>query len=117
MKSRMIENLTASTALAQHSSREPSGDPSPGDLGSSMMAPPVTRRALLLGGAAAVVRARLATAQSPTTPLELDDASRLNRVSVARHWRPAQVNGEAGPAAPPAQPEPSAQEGQGVTLG
>jgi hypothetical protein len=34
-------------------------------------------------------------AQSPATALQLDGASRLNRVSIARHWQPAQVTSDA----------------------
>jgi FAD/FMN-containing dehydrogenase len=56
----------------------------------------ISRRALLAGGvAAAVVPVLPAGAQSPPTPLVLDDASRLDAVTVARHWRPASVAGEA----------------------
>jgi FAD/FMN-containing dehydrogenase len=58
--------------------------------------PLISRRALLAGGVAAAVGPVLpAGAQSPPKPLVLDDASRLNAVTVARHWRPASVTGEA----------------------
>jgi FAD/FMN-containing dehydrogenase len=58
--------------------------------------PPLPRRALLAGAlAAAAAPARPAAAQSPPKPLVLDDASRLNAVPVARHWRPASVTGDA----------------------
>ena len=56
----------------------------------------VSRRALLgTGAAAAIVHALPAGAQGPPKPLFLDDASRLNAMRVARHWRPASVAGEA----------------------
>lgn len=58
--------------------------------------PALSRRALIVGGAAAAtVGALPAAAQSPPAPLQLDDASRLNRVTIARHWRPSQVGGDA----------------------
>src|SRR5262249_58372505 len=55
----------------------------------------VSRHALLVGAAAAAVGVRPAAAQTPAPPLQLDDASRRNRIAIARHWRPAQVTWDA----------------------
>jgi FAD/FMN-containing dehydrogenase len=80
----------------------------------------VTRRALLVGGAAAVVRVRQAAAQNPAAPAApqaLDDASRLNRVSIARHWRPAQVTGDAWLDALRAELKAAASQGRPVSVG
>jgi hypothetical protein len=56
---------------------------------------PVSRRALLgAAAAAAVLEVLPAGAQSPSRPLLLDDASRLNAVPIARHWRPGSMTGE-----------------------
>src|SRR2546423_14555209 len=57
---------------------------------------PISRRTLLRTGAAAVILHALpAEAQAPSKRLSLDDASRLDAVPIARHWRPAQATGDA----------------------
>jgi FAD/FMN-containing dehydrogenase len=83
------------------------------------LAPPLSRRALLGAGAAAALLPTLpAAAQTPAKPpLVLDDASRLNAVPVARHWRPAQVTGEAWLDALRAELKSAATEGRPVSIG
>ncbi|HEU4369074.1 MAG TPA: FAD-binding oxidoreductase [Methylomirabilota bacterium] len=79
---------------------------------------PVSRRRLLgTGAAAALLRALPAAAQGPPKPLLLDDASRLNAVPVARHWRPARVTGEAWLHALRAELTVAAVEGRPVSVG
>ncbi len=79
---------------------------------------PLSRRALLgTGAAAALLQALPAAAQGPAKPLVLDDASRLNAVPVARHWRPAQVTGEAWLGALRAELKAAAAEGRPVSVG
>jgi len=79
---------------------------------------PLSRRALLgTGAAAALLQVLPATAQRPATPLVLDDASRLNAVPVARHWRPARVTGEAWLGALRAELKAAAAEGRPVSIG
>src|SRR5438876_4143659 len=77
----------------------------------------ISRRALLAGAAAAVLPARPAAPQSPPRPLVLDDASRLNAVPVARHWRPASVIGEAWLDALRAELRAAAAEHRPVSVG
>jgi FAD/FMN-containing dehydrogenase len=80
--------------------------------------PAISRRALLAAGAAAaIVRTLPAGAQAPPRPLHLDDASRLNAVPVARHWRPARVTGEAWLAALRAELKAAAAAGRPVAVG
>ncbi len=79
---------------------------------------PISRRALLRTGAAAAVLTTLpAGAQSLPKPLLLDDASRLNAVPIARHWRPARVTGEAWLDALRAELKAAAAEGRPVAVG
>jgi FAD/FMN-containing dehydrogenase len=79
---------------------------------------PISRRTLLRGSAAAaVVGTAPAWAQSPARPLLLDDASRLNAVPIARHWRPGQVTGEAWLAALRAELKAAAAERRPVVVG
>ena len=79
---------------------------------------PTSRRTLLVtGAAAAVLQALPATAQPPTAPLSLDDASRLNATPIARHWRPPVVTGEAGIAALRAELKAAVAEGRPVSIG
>jgi FAD/FMN-containing dehydrogenase len=78
---------------------------------------PVTRRALLVGAATVAVRTRSAAAETPATALQLDDASRLNRVPIARHWRPTQVTGDAWLDALRAELKAAAAEGRPVSVG
>jgi FAD/FMN-containing dehydrogenase len=79
---------------------------------------PISRRALLRGAAAAAVLEALpAGAQGPSRPLVLDDASRLNAVPIARHWRPGAVTGEAWLAALRAELKAAAAEGRPVAVG
>ena len=81
---------------------------------------PVTRRALLVGGAVTAVRVRRAAAQNPAAPAApqaLDDASRLNRVSIARHWRPTQVTGDLWLDALRAELKAAASQGRPVSVG
>ena len=79
---------------------------------------PLSRRALLgTGAAAALLQVLPAAAQRPATPLVLDDASRLNAVPVARHWRPARVTGEAWLGALRAELKAAAAEGRPVSIG
>src|SRR5215510_3577454 len=77
----------------------------------------VSRRAVLVGAAAAAVAVRPAAAQTPAPPLQLDDASHLNRVTIARHWRPAQVTGDAWLDALRAELKAAATEGRPVSVG
>jgi len=91
--------------------------PGPGRPGGSGTGAPVTRRALLVGAAAAAIRARSATAQAPAPPLQLDDASHLNRVPIARHWRPAQVTGDAWLDALRAELKAAAADGRPISVG
>src|SRR5215470_7577539 len=79
----------------------------------------VSRRALLVGATAAAIGARSATAagQTPATALQLDDASKLNRVTIARHWRPAQVTGDAWLDALRAELKAAASQGRPVSVG
>ena len=79
---------------------------------------PISRRALLgTGAAAAIVHALPARAQSPPKPLLLDDASRLNAVPVARHWRPSSVTGEEWLGVLRAELKAAAAEGRPVSVG
>jgi len=79
---------------------------------------PLSRRALLgTGAAVALLQVLPAAAQRPATPLVLDDASRLNAVPVARHWRPARVTGEAWLGALRAELKAAAAEGRPVSIG
>jgi FAD/FMN-containing dehydrogenase len=77
----------------------------------------VSRRTLLAGAAATAIVARSAAAQTPATPLQLDDASHLNRITIARHWRPAQVTGDAWLEALRAELKAAAKEGRPVSVG
>src|SRR5262249_40214574 len=85
----------------------------------------VSRRALLVGAAAAAVGVRPAAARAPRRrrrhppppPLQLDDASRLNRIAIARHWRPAQVTGDAWLDALRAELKAAASQGRPVSVG
>jgi FAD/FMN-containing dehydrogenase len=78
----------------------------------------ISRRALLGSGAAAALLTSLpAGAQTTPRPLLLDDASRLNAVPVARHWRPAEVIGEAWLEALRAELKAAAAEGRPVVVG
>ena len=79
--------------------------------------PPVTRRALLIGAGSAVVRPGPASAQTTPAPPQLDDASHLNRTTIARHWRPTQVTGEAWLDALKAELKRAAAEGRPVSVG
>ncbi len=79
---------------------------------------PISRRALLAtGAAAALLEALPAGAQSVAKPLLLDDASRLNAVPVARHWRPAQITGQAWLDALRAELKAAAVDGRPVSVG
>jgi FAD/FMN-containing dehydrogenase len=79
---------------------------------------PISRRALLGTGAAAALLAALpAEAQTLPRPLVLDDASRLNAVPVARHWRPARVTGEAWLDTLRAELKAAAADGRPVSVG
>jgi FAD/FMN-containing dehydrogenase len=79
---------------------------------------PISRRRLLgTGAAAALLQALPATAQSAPPPLRLDDASRLNSVAVARHWRPSPVSGEAWLEALRAELKSAAADGRAVSVG
>ena len=79
---------------------------------------PMSRRTLLGTGIATALLQTLPTeAQSPPKPLVLDDASRLNAVPVARHWRPEQVRGDAWLAALRAELKTAAAEGRPVAVG
>jgi FAD/FMN-containing dehydrogenase len=76
---------------------------------------PISRRALLLGSAATgLVRALPVGAQQAVV---LDDASRLNAVPVARHWRPAQVTGDAWLGALRRELKAAAADGRPVCVG
>jgi FAD/FMN-containing dehydrogenase len=73
---------------------------------------------VLTGGvAAAVVASRPARAQSPAPPIVLDDASRLNAVPVAKHWRPASPAGTAWLDALRAELKAAAADGRPVVVG
>ena len=77
--------------------------------------PRISRRALLTGSVAAgVVHALPATAQKSSL---LDDASRLNAVPIARHWRPAQASGDAWLGALRAELRAAAAEQRPVSIG
>lgn len=79
---------------------------------------PISRRALLgTGVAAGILKALPAGAQSPPKPLFLDDASRLNAMPVARHWRPVKMSGEAWLDALRAELKAAALEGRPVSVG
>jgi FAD/FMN-containing dehydrogenase len=79
---------------------------------------PISRRALLAAGAAAVLLEALpAAAQDPPRPLVLDDASRLNAIPIARHWRPRQVTGPAWLEALRAELKAAAAAGRPVAVG
>lgn len=79
---------------------------------------PISRRALLAAGAAAVLLEALpAAAQDPPRPLVLDDASRLNAIPVARHWRPRQVTGPAWLETLRAELKAAAAAGRPVAVG
>jgi len=79
---------------------------------------PTSRRTLLVTSAvAAVLQALPATAQRPTAPLSLDDASRLNATPIARHWRPPAVTGDAWIAALRAELKAAVAEGRPVSIG
>jgi FAD/FMN-containing dehydrogenase len=78
----------------------------------------MSRRALLAGAAAATLLETLpAKAQRPPKPLVLDDASRLNAVAVARHWRPSRVTGDAWIEALRAELKAAAAEARPVCVG
>src|SRR5512145_510311 len=78
----------------------------------------ISRRALLgTSAAAAILKAVPAGAQTAPPPLVLDDASRLNKVPVARHWRPTQVTGEAWLDALRAELKSAAAAGRAVSVG
>jgi FAD/FMN-containing dehydrogenase len=78
----------------------------------------ISRRALLgTSAAAAILKTLPAGAQTAPPPLVLDDASRLNAVPVARHWRPSQVTGEAWLDALRAELKAAATEGRAVSVG
>ena len=79
---------------------------------------PISRRTLLAAGAAtAVLEALPAAARNTPKPLVLDDASRLDAVRVARHWRPQRITGEAWLGALRAELEAAAAEGRPVSVG
>lgn len=79
---------------------------------------PISRRALLgTGAAAALLKSLPAGAQTTARPVLLDDASRLNAVPVARHWRPSQVTGEAWLGALRAELKAAAAESRPVSIG
>src|SRR5262245_16001583 len=79
---------------------------------------PISRRRLLgTSAAAAVLQALPAAAQTSPAPLLLDDASRLNTVSVSRHWRPSPATGEAWLEALRAELKSAAAEGRAVSIG
>ena len=79
---------------------------------------PISRRTLLATGAAtAFLEALPAAARNTPKPLVLDDASRLNAVRVARHWRPQGITGEAWLGALRAELEAAAAEGRPVSVG
>src|SRR5207247_9335294 len=79
---------------------------------------PMSRRTLLGTGIATALLQTLPTeSQSPPKPLVLDDASRLNAVPVARHWRPEQVRGDARLAALRAGLKTAEAEGRPVAVG
>jgi FAD/FMN-containing dehydrogenase len=92
-------------------------DGAPGRHAADGPGPRVTRRALLIGASAAVGRARSASAQTTPAPPQLDDASRLNRITIARHWRPTQVTGEAWLDALRAELKGAAAEGRSLSVG
>jgi FAD/FMN-containing dehydrogenase len=75
------------------------------------------RRSRCPGAAAAALTALPAGAQTTAKPVLLDDASRLNAVPVARHWRPSQVTGEAWLGALRAELKAAAAEGRPVSIG
>lgn len=78
----------------------------------------ISRRALLATGAAAVLVETLpAAAQSAAASLRLDDASRLNSIAVARHWRPTRVTGPAWIDALRAELKAAAADGRPVCVG
>ncbi|HEX2438481.1 MAG TPA: FAD-binding oxidoreductase [Methylomirabilota bacterium] len=80
--------------------------------------PAITRRALLATSAAAAVTTALpAAAQTAAAPLRLDDASRLNSVAIARHWRPKPVTGPRWLDALRAELKAAAADGRPVSVG
>jgi FAD/FMN-containing dehydrogenase len=78
----------------------------------------ISRRALLGGVAAAgILKSLPAAAQSTPKPIVLDDASRLDAVPVARHWRPSPATGEAWVDALRAELKAAATDGRPVSVG
>src|SRR5258706_9592601 len=78
----------------------------------------VSRRSLLMTAAAAgVLKALPAAAQPTSTSPQLYDASRLDAVPVARHWRPSPVGGDAWLSALRAELKAAATEGRPVCVG
>ena len=78
----------------------------------------ISRRAFLAtGAAAALLEALPVGAQGVAKPLLLDDASRLNAVVVARHWRPAHITGQAWLDALRAELKAAAADGRPVSIG
>src|SRR6516164_4111770 len=91
--------------------------PDPGGQNDEAAGNAVSRCALLVGAAAAAVGVRSAAGQTPPTPLQLDDASQLNRIPIARHWQPTQVTGDAWLDALRAELKAAAAEGRPVSVG
>lgn len=76
----------------------------------------VSRRALLTGGAAATVVSALPR-RARAAPVVLYDASRLEGVPVARHWRPSPASGEMLISALRAELKAATTEGRPVSVG
>jgi FAD/FMN-containing dehydrogenase len=78
----------------------------------------IPRRTLLAGGVAtALLKTLPAVAQTTAAAVVLDDASRLNAVSVARQWQPQRVTGEEWLEALRAELRAAAAEGRAVAVG
>jgi FAD/FMN-containing dehydrogenase len=77
----------------------------------------ISRRALLSTGVAAGLLNALPAATQTLAPLHLDDASQLDAVPIARHWRPAEVSGDAWFNALRAELKAAAADGRPVCVG
>jgi FAD/FMN-containing dehydrogenase len=76
----------------------------------------LSRRALI-AGAAATLSPAIRTRRAAAEPVVMDDASRLNALPMARHWRPARVTGEPWIDALRAELRAAAAEGRPVSVG